>query len=353
MVEVCLLRAVRHVIDREQSRLFHALLGGFLLAAPTLSTAALTPSQPIVISGQSNVTISGVSISNPSGPCITVKNGSQNIVIRDSELGPCAGSGVLFHTSNGVTLTNSYVHDTTEEGVTAFNVDGLTIIRNRMARNKTGVHAAHSTRVNVQYNNFLNVTGPFPRGQFVQFEDVSGTGNRIKCNYGLNQLGQSYPEDAINLYRSYGDPTDPIQIIGNKINGGGPSFSGGGIMLGDAGGSYQIAQDNILVDPGQYGVSVAGGNNITVSGNMIYARQQPFTNVGITVWMQRAPDCYAITVQGNSTNWTNANGARNGKWTGGNCGTISGWDSNNWDAAIDANIITSSILGCAIGEPSR
>src|SRR4051812_24535324 len=108
MVAVCLLRGVRHVIHAKRSRFFHELLGGLLLAVPTLSTAALTPSQPIVISGQSNVTISGVSISNPSGPCIIVRNGSQNIVIRDSELGPCAGSGVLFHTSNGVTLTNSY-----------------------------------------------------------------------------------------------------------------------------------------------------------------------------------------------------------------------------------------------------
>lgn len=55
--------------------------------------------------------------------------------------------------------------------------------------------------------------------------------------------------DAINLYKSNGIAGDPIQVIGNRIRGGGPSTSGGGIMTGDQGGSY-ILVSIILVNPG-------------------------------------------------------------------------------------------------------
>ena len=60
-------------------------------------------------------------------------------------------------------------------------------------------------------------------------------------------------------------------------------MSGGGIMLGDDGGAYEVAERNVLVDPGQYGIGVASGNNMTVRDNRIYGRKQDFTNVGIYV----------------------------------------------------------------------
>jgi hypothetical protein len=120
-----------------------------------------------------------------------------------------------------------------------------------------------------------------PRGQFVQFDKVVGGENRISCNVGRNQPGQGTPEDAISLYKSHGAQNLPISVLYNLIIGGGPSDSGGGIMLGDDGGSYQLAKGNILIDPGQYGIGVASGNNMTIADNLVYARKQPFTNVGI------------------------------------------------------------------------
>jgi hypothetical protein len=74
-------------------------------------------------------------------------------------------------------------------------------------------------------------------------------------------------------------------------------------MLGDDGGSYQLAKGNILVDLGQYGIGVASGNNMTVADNLVYARKQPFTNVGIYTWNQYPHPCHTISITCNKVRW--------------------------------------------------
>jgi hypothetical protein len=312
--------------------------------------AARTQVAAQVIDGQRDVTIRGVSISNPYGNCITIKGNAQNIIIQDSDIGPCGGSGIRINSSANVRIAQVYIHDTTDNGVTAYLGDGLTVTDSRMERVMTGVYALECLRVNVAYNSFLNVQGPAPRGQFVQFDKVKGPGNRIQCNVGRNILGQSSPEDAINLYQSDGDPNDLIQVIGNKIKGGGPSTSGGGILLGDSGGSYQLARDNILVDPGQYGISVASGHDMVILGNSIYGRQQPFTNVGLSVWNQYRPACFSIMAEGNKVNWVNRDGKPNHSWSAGNCGSVAGWNLNTWNAKLDESIFDVDIPACQKGQ---
>jgi len=192
-----------------------------------------------------------------------------------------------------------------------------------------------------------NMQGPMPRGQLVQFNKVSGPGNRITCNVGVNLIGESRAEDAINLYGSQGEPANPIQVIGNRITGGGPSLSGGGIMLGDGGGAYQVARSNVLSDPGQYGIGIAGGHDIEASGNMVYARQQPFTNVGVYVWNQdAASSCYNPRAGGNLVDWTAASGARTPASNAGNCGTVLDWSTNNWTAALSSSVTAAAPAVC-------
>lgn len=181
----------------------------------------------------------------------------------------------------------------------------------------------------VEKNKVLNVQGPMARGQFVQFNGVNGGGNKVICNEGESILGEGKPEDAINMFNSNGIATDPILIRGNKIKGGGPSRSGGGIMTGDGTGSYMIVQDNILVDPGQYGVAVAGGHDIKLLNNKIYAKQAPWTNVGLYIWDQYNSNCNNITVEGNEVNWTHRDGFQNPMWNGQNCGTQPNWSLKN------------------------
>jgi hypothetical protein len=274
-----------------------------------------------VLNGVSNQTITGLEITNPNGHCIELSN-CNNITIQNCKLGPSKGEGVNLYNCTNITVTNC-------------SMDSV----------ETGVYAHQCQGVNVTYNDVKNVQGPFPRGQMVQFNTVTGTGNRINYNVVENILGQSYPEDAISLYMTSGTAGDPLQVVGNWIRGGGPSSSGGGIMTGDNGGSYLLVQGNILVNPGQYALAIASGTNITITNNTVFAKKQSFTNVGLYVWNQYATSCNSNTASNNQINWTNSAGAPNGCWNNGNCGTVTGWNTNNCNASIDSTILPVKIIG--------
>jgi hypothetical protein len=153
------------------------------------------------------------------------------------------------------------------------------------------------------------------------------------------------PEDVINIYKSSGTADDPIQIFGNKIRGGGPSGSGGGIMTGDSGGAYIVVRDNILVDPGQYGIAIAGGHHVQIMDNKVFGKKQSFTTVGIYVWNQSKAPSHDHTVTGNQVRWFNNAGMENPYWDAENCGTITGWNDNNWHADLDDKLLPMDLLG--------
>jgi hypothetical protein len=182
----------------------------------------------------------------------------------------------------------------------------------------------------------------------VQFDNVTGKGNRVNDNICENIAGESHPEDIINMYETHGTPEDPVQITGNWIRGGGPSKTGGGIMAGDSGGSYMIIKDNILVNPGQYGIAVASGSHIKILGNKLYSKQMPFTNTGLYIWNQFANKaCAEDTISGNVINWTDSTGTANPLWDGGNCGKVHGWATNVVDTTVTAGILPDTIVtGC-------
>jgi hypothetical protein len=191
----------------------------------------------------------------------------------------------------------------------------------------------------------LDVHGPFPRGQLAQFDKVPGAGNRINHNLALNDLGESNPEDVINIYKSSGTEDDPIQVIGNKIRGGVPSGSGGGIMTGNGGGAHIVVRDNVVVDPGQYGIAIAGGYHLQMLDKKVFGRKQPFTNVGIYVRNQSKALSHDHTVKGNRVRSFNKDGTENPCWDDNNRGTVAGWDDNNWHADVDDGLLPTDLLG--------
>jgi len=276
------------------------------------------------LDGKSNMTISYLEITNPSGHCIKLSNCS-NITIQYCKLGPSKGEGVFL--SN---CTNITVRDCSMEYV------------------ESGVVADIGSAIKVLYNDIKNVQGPMPRGQLVQFGDINGAGSSISYNVGENILGQSYPEDAISLCRSNGAAGSPIQVVGNKIRGGGPSGSGGGIMSGDLGGSYVLVQDNILVNPGQYGLTVSSGHDINISNNKIYSAKLAFSNIGLSAYKQYDISTYNITISNNAVNFTNKDGVLNDMWNANNCGTVTGWSTNYHDSNVTASVLPSVILGSAL-----
>ena len=151
-------------------------------------SAELKRSEPLVIDGKADLTISGLEIANPEGNGITIRN-SKRIRIKDYRIGPCKG-----------------------EAVNIYSCDRITVTENCFEAVSTAVCALDSLHIEVTHNRCLNVHGPFPRGQLAQFDNVNGGGNRINDNLALNILGKSNPEDIINVYKSSGTADDPIRM---------------------------------------------------------------------------------------------------------------------------------------------
>ncbi len=278
-------------------------------------------SRPIVLSDKNHITISGLAITGGGNPAITLKNCSD------------------------IRITANKLYNSNDVGIHLYQCKDITVDHNFITNVSTGVYVQQNSGggIVITDNRFLNMLGPLPRGQFVQFNNVNGPGCLIANNLCENEPGKSYAEDAISLYMSNGAPGSPITVRNNRIRGGGPSKSGGGIALGDAGGSYQLVENNVLVNPGQYGIGVAGGTNMQILNNKIYAGKNTFTNVGISVWNQYKSSCAIIVVRGNEVNWTNSKGVSNPAWNSGNCGSVEGWDNNIWNSKISSDILPNTL----------
>ena len=133
-------------------------------------------------------------------------------------------------------------------------------------------------------------------------------------------------EDIVSVYQS-----DHVTVEDNHFEGTNwTSGSGSGIALSDGGGSYNVAQRNILVNPGQVGIFIAGGTNNKIVDNIIIGQQRTKSNVGVYVWNQYASACSGNTVSGNRVLWRRADGLLNPYWNAGNCGSVAG-SGNVWN----------------------
>lgn len=137
----------------------------------------------------------------------------------------------------------------------------------------------------------------------------------IAYNYFSEPLGDSAVDDIINLYKSTG-----ATVEHNYLIGGGPSTTGGGILLGDNMGDNQTASHNICINCGQYGIAIAGGTNNRIKDNIIVGDIHPWSNVGIYVWgiPQRESTVKDAEVSYNHVSWFNKAGKFNPFWRGSN-----------------------------------
>jgi parallel beta-helix repeat protein len=273
-----------------------------------------------------------------SGPIVHSKK--TNLVIRDLIISNPNGNGIELWECTNVTIENCVIQNTSGNGIYGFKSNGIKVRNCTFTENATGVYVSTGQGIVVENCKFKNVNGPRPRGQFVQYNYVTGAGNRISCNYMESIMGQGDPEDAINTHASHGTSASPIIIENNYVKGGGPSASGGGILLGDGGGSYMIARGNVLVNPGQYGMAIVSASNMEISNNKIYGSQQYFTNVGLTIWQAYADiPCGANNkVINNHVWWKNKDGVNTPFWTDNKCNnpTITGnvWMSTQVSATM-------------------
>jgi len=277
-------------------------------------------------------------LSLPVGTPTTYKDIS-NILIENLQFRNKSGNHLVFKNCTNITIRNCYFGHSSAEAISIEGGSNITIENNLFANNKSGVYALETKGgIIIRNNQFVNAKGPFPGGQYIQLDACIGAGNIIENNKGESWLSESNPEDLISLYKSKGTAESPILVRNNIFRGGGPSSSGGGIMTGDTDGGHVIVENNILVDPGQYGIAVAGGNDIIIRHNKVFGRSQHFTNVGIYVWAQADAPCLDIEISNNHINYTKGNKGtleKNHFWNGENCGTITGLESNQFTLTLE------------------
>lgn len=240
------------------------------------------------IDAKSGQVIENVWVSNPSGPCIVVAAGVNDVTIRRSHIGPCGPSpslndyGVLIlEGASGITIQGNVIHDV-GSGVKAYQANNPLV---------------------VERNFFYNIRGPLYNGQAVQFNGVGGGtgGSRISCNVSDANYGEGrkFYEDHISLFKSSGTPSAPIEVSFNRIRGG-VSKSGGGITVGDKGGSWIYVHDNVVVTVANTGIGVAGGSNIRVENNRVDNRGRNAASLTYNAYYVRGlSDCSNITLKGN------------------------------------------------------
>lgn len=272
-----------------------------------------TDSGPVYVQGKSNLII-------------------ENLLIRDAP-----GNAIELRDCNNITVRNCKVLNSRGEAVIIYNSSDMEVRDCYFENVRTGVYAVSSRGVKVRHNECMNVRGPIPRGQMVQFDKVSGPGNEISYNYALNDPENANPEDVINLFLSGGTEAEPLLVTNNFISGGGPSESGGGIMCGDGGdrSEYIRVQGNVLVNPGQYGIAVVSGRHITVTSNLVYSRREPWSNVGIYCWSEKAKFFEHVQVRDNDVYWISKSGSGNHGWLAPDVqGLVAGWNTNRFGRLI-------------------
>lgn len=138
----------------------------------------------------------------------------------------------------------------------------------------------------VQHNRARNIDGrradglggysnDFYRVQFIQLNGVKNLPyGDISWNQIVNDPRACYPEDVVNMHSTTGVANSWLAIHHNLIFGAyaanpAASYSGGGIMLGDGGGRYQIAYDNTVLETSNYGIAIADGSDLAIIRNTV------------------------------------------------------------------------------------
>jgi hypothetical protein len=309
-------------------------------AAKAPRSAVLQPQEPIVLRGKKDHVIQGVKIVPGDGKAAAgiALYDCENVTISCCEIGPVEKHAIYAGGCKGLKIVNCWLHDAKGNGLEAYKCSDVLVQGNRMERISTGVYALESTGVQVIGNYVEDVQGPMPRGQLSQFNKVTGEGNAVSQNYGVNFADKSRPEDMISLFKSEGTEKSPILIEKNYLVGDpekgseNKSKSGSGIMLGDGGGRHLLCRENVLIGSGQVGIGICGGASITVEKNVLYGLASNVANVAIYVWNNsKTPGAADIVVRGNLGAWKNAKGGDSSFWQGGGFERVT-IEKNEWDA---------------------
>jgi hypothetical protein len=302
----------------------------------------LRSSGPVVIDGQDGGLVQGLKITSTAGDCVTIKN-SFNVTVRSSEIGPCAGNAVVISGGGGITIADNYIHPEhpptsccdTGDGIFANKTRMLAIAGNVIAYGEANIEVQGTSGATVTGNFLLNPQNGGSRGQ--NFQAWSNDQNLdVENNYALSSLDPKYKlpekqEDSINFGLS-----DGIVAKGNYVVGG-HSPSGCGIIADDGALNAKFT-NNVLIDTGQCGISVASGTTQVIDSNRVINRTpvQGGGNTAIVVWNQYPGACGPVSVTNNVASEIKPDMVtESGYWNGGGCDPVT-LTGNTFDQAARA-----------------
>ena len=158
-----------------------------------------------------------------------------NVIIRNVRIHHKEGNGINLTGASGVRIENVEVINSSPpsginpesssklSNIETLNSPNLTIRNVTVREGSTGIYLVDSPRANIEHVEGYNFHGPFPRGQFVQF-NRSGDSS-LKDFYAFNDPGRSHVEDIVSVYSS------PNVKISNGVIDGNNSRTGVGIMF--------------------------------------------------------------------------------------------------------------------------
>lgn len=285
----------------------------------------LPASGKITLSNQSNIRISKVVIDGASGDSITLTNCSgviDNVLIRNATrdcIRLLGGTHDLRIRNCKLIDGNLGLYPNDGCGVFAYQVGQNIVVEGNWFENlASGMRTWDCPGANgmVFRKNFIkNMVRPSggSSGQACQFAYVTGSGLIISDNIIVGVNGECAFEDHISWYHSSGTAASRAMCENNKSNGAGPSANGAGISVGDGGGNYITAQNNIILRTGN-GIQLVGGHDNVLTGNKCYSPQTGWSQVGCLVWRwgKVAPGfMYNCTVSNNQTYWLRYDGVPN------------------------------------------
>lgn len=206
----------------------------------------------------------------------------------NTDIGTQFGSAVVVTAGDGMfEVKNSAFTHTDGEAVQFENFgdgtgDTVWVHDNFFANNKNGLYFTNCNAVFIIRNNqFINPHGArLGKGQAIQFNACTlQEGSVVEYNRIESFWGEGYTEDLISFFGgTSASAGDTAYCQYNISRGGGPSASGGGFICGDGDGSRIVIRNNVLKDPGNYVVNIAGGTHNSVRYNIGYQRTWIYSN---------------------------------------------------------------------------
>jgi hypothetical protein len=304
---------------------------------PANCEGPITISKPQIISGRCFVSTS------PRIPAVRIATRSP-VTLKNVEIHH-AGAGIAEAVGGvDLTVTNSRFQatnpgrDVKQRAIDLDGPDSLVAEHNDLVDGMgiwvgSGTSRVKAMRpLRVRFNDAVDIArfgDPDCCVQFFQADKIRAAGD-VSWNRVVNHFGRSNVEDNINLFKSSGTGrAGPFRVHHNMIagayakRGNGAGYTGGGIMTGDAGGSYITVSDNRVVGTSNYGVAIVGGHDNQLLRNRVIndgrtengTRHGPSFAVGIPLWRagsaSTGPRAWA---KDNVVGWEQASGSRNDTW---------------------------------------